>query len=529
MKKFINGKIYIEGDQFAEAMAVEDGRIAAVGSVDAIENLQGDTVDLEGRTVLPGFIESHLHLTKLGEQLMRLNLVGATSKAEVVERGKQYIKEHPDMDMILGSGWNQDYYTDDNGLLNRHDLDKISTEVPIIAQRTCVHITSCNTKALEMLNLPEDIEVEGGDVYRDEEGNFTGVFAENAQQLIQSLIKKDGKEDIQQKFRLGAELALKRGLTTVHSCDILMADEWEPMHSAIREIYKNHEVPIRYYSQFNFNEVDTLKKYLEEVYSKESYDDWYQRGAIKLFKDGVLGARTALLSGKYFDDPDAVGIETISDEDTNRVMQLAEEFNARVVTHVIGDLAVKKVLDSYETVMDRENSLRHGLIHVQITEMADLERIARDNVNVSFQPIFLEYDITMVEDRVGKEMVSTSYAHNTLYNKLGAHTAYGTDCPVEDLNPFPCIYSAVTRQRRNGEPEGGFYPEERVSVTDAIDCYTIEGAYMEGNEDRKGRIKPGYFADFIVLDRDIFTIDPMDIPNIEVEATYVDGDCVYSK
>ncbi|MDY5211727.1 amino acid permease [Intestinibacter sp.] len=201
----------------------------------------------------------------------------------------------------------------------------------------------------------------------------------------------------------------------------------------------------------------------------------------------------------------------------------------QVATHVIGDGAVEKTIDSYEKTFGKEgNKLRHTLVHCQITDRALLERIAKLGIVVSYQPIFLDYDMHIVEKRCGKELASTSYAFKTL-GDLGAKIAYGTDCPVEDCNPFPNIYSAVTRKDSKGFPEGGFYPEECVDVYTAVDAYTEGSAYMEFMEGKKGRIKPGQLADIVVLDKDIFTCDPMEIKDILPVMTMVDGKIVYKK
>lgn len=530
--KYINGKIYMEQGRFVEAMSVEDEKIIAVGTNDEIKSSKGDTiVDLEGKTVIPGINDSHLHLYITGNALAQLQLNGARSIDEIVERGKKYIEENPDLSFVVGRGWNQDYFEEgEKRSVNRHDLDRISTEVPIVAERVCVHVISMNTKALELLGWDKDKVIPGGEIYREEDGEMLGVFTENAAIEARSIVPQDSEEEIEKKFLLAADYALKNGVTTVQSCDIMMADHWNPMFSVIQKIYKEKKTPMRYFPQFNFNQMDTLKEYIEKYYYQDIYDDVYQKGAIKLFKDGSLGARTALLSKPYYDDPSTKGVESISKEDMDAFCAFAEEKRIPLLVHTIGDEAIRTVVDSYEKhFKDGKNSLRHTLVHCQITDKPLMKRIGDLDIVVSYQPIFLEYDITMMEDRVGPELASTSYAYHSMKNIYGAHTAYSTDSPVEDLNPFPCIFSAVTRQRTNGFPEDGFYPEERVSVEDAIDSYTLESAYMEGVEDRKGRLKPGYYADFIVLDRDIFTCDPMEIKDITVEKTFVNGALAYEK
>jgi predicted amidohydrolase YtcJ len=252
-------------------------------------------------------------------------------------------------------------------------------------------------------------------------------------------------------------------------------------------------------------------------------------GPLKLFKDGSLGARTATMRHEYLDDPGNYGVEALSDDLMDQLVQLAAQNGMQTVTHVIGDDAIEKTVASYEKVMkDGENILRNSLIHCQITDKALLERIKASGSLIAYQPIFLQCDMYAVESRCGKELSSTSYAMRTAKD-MDIHASYGTDSPVEDCNPFPNIYAAVNRKDLKGKPEGGFNPQECVDIYDAIDAYTLESAYHEFQEDVKGRIKPGYFADMVVLDRDIFTIDSMEIIDVLPVMTIVDGKVVYEE
>jgi len=242
-----------------------------------------------------------------------------------------------------------------------------------------------------------------------------------------------------------------------------------------------------------------------------------------------LGARTAYLSREYEDAPGTKGVEALSDQLLQAFCDLASGYGIQVLVHAIGDGAAESVINAFEkTMKDGQNPLRHGIVHCQITNEEQLKRIAKLDISVFYQPIFLDYDIQIAEARVGRELAGTSYAFNTL-NKLGASISFGTDSPVEDCNPFPNIYCAVTRQRMDGTPEGGFFPGERMSVEDAIDAYTIGSAYNEFKEGFKGRLKPGYAADLIVLGRDIFTTAENEIKDIKVEKTMVGGEFVYEK
>ena len=231
----------------------------------------------------------------------------------------------------------------------------------------------------------------------------------------------------------------------------------------------------------------------------------------------------------YADDPCNCGVEVLSDEKQEGLCRAAAARGMQVITHVIGDAAVEKTVGIYERMMNGGlNTLRHALVHCQITDRPLLERIARLGVLAMVQPIFLDYDMHVVESRCGRELASTSYAFETL-RRLGGHVSYGTDAPVESCNPFPNLYSAVTRKDKDGYPKDGFFPQECVGICDAVDAYTLESAYAEFAEGFKGRIRPGYLADFTVLSDDIFTIEPDGIRDIAAEMTVVGGEIVYRR
>ncbi len=246
-------------------------------------------------------------------------------------------------------------------------------------------------------------------------------------------------------------------------------------------------------------------------------------------QDGSLGGRTTMMRNGYADAPGTYGVEVNSDEFMQSMVNCAHEHGMQVVIHAIGDDAIERVIKMYETAnKGGDNPMRHSIIHCQITDKPLMERIRDASLLIAYQPIFLQYDLHVVTDRCGEELTSTSYAFKTAYD-LGIHASYGTDAPVEDLNPFPCIYCAVNRKDLKGQPEQGFHTHECVDVETAIDAYTIESAYHEFRENVKGRLKKGYYADLVVLDQDIFTCDSMDILNIKPVLTMVGGKIVYQK
>ncbi|NCB03936.1 MAG: amidohydrolase [Clostridia bacterium] len=533
-----NGKLYVKRGVFAQAALVEDGVIRRVGTneeVLAAAGADAEHIDLEGKTVIPGLNDCHLHLELVGETLAQVDLNGATSVDEIVERCKKFMAENPELVKhgVVGVGWNQDFFTGDKVPPEKWQLDRITTEVPVGLVRACRHIVATNSRAIEMLGLRGDAQpYEGGKVVIGADGEPNGVFCENAVSHVQALIPSFSFEQQTDLLGRAMDYATAHGITSVQSNDAGMAMDTPRALRMLHAVFDSGKGKLRYRHQVCCKSVEELEAFLASDEYKERatrYDARLTLGPLKLFKDGSLGARTALMRREYHDDPGNFGVESMSDELQDAFCALADAHGLQVVTHVIGDAAVEKTINAYEKVLKNgKNPLRHALIHCQITDRAQLERIAKLNLVTYFQPIFLDYDIHTVEDRVGRELASTSYAFETLH-KLGAPVAYGTDAPVENCNPFPNIYCAVTRQDKTGFPAGGLFPEERVDVETAIDAYTIGSAYAEFAESVKGRIAEGYYADLVVLDRDIFTCPAREIMDILPVLTMVDGTVVYRK
>lgn len=535
-----NGKIYLEKEKFAEAMLVLDGKVAAVGTNEEIAAKAPEGVrvyDCKGRTVVPGFNDSHMHLMGRAGAIYEVSLSNIKSIDEMVQRCRTFMAEHPDRCVhgIHATGWNQDLFTDNNRMPDRHDLDRISTEIPIVLERVCGHIVAVNSKAIEMAHLNNDPnQIPGGDVYIGEDGLPNGLLTENATDVVRSLIPGLTMEDYEGLVKDCMEYCVSRGLTSVQSNDVgTMTDDAAETFAFYRDLYARGEGKIRYHHQVCFKDLDEFKDYLEKgeyAHRDELYKgDMLTLGPLKLFKDGSLGAKTALMKNGYVGEPDNHGTLVMTDEEMAAFCKMAAEHGVQVVTHVIGDDAVDRTMDAYEAgFVDGKNALRHCLIHCQITDREILDRIAREDILEGVQPIFLDYDLHVLEERVGAELGHTSYAFGSQYRR-GVHLSFGTDCPVEECDPFANIYCAVTRCDKQGWPEGGYAPEEKMDIYDAVDAYTIESAYMQFMEDRKGRLLPGYLADFAVLDRDIFTIDPKEIMDIQVDLTAVDGTVVYER
>lgn len=528
-----NANIYVERGVFAQALLVgDDGKIAAVGTEEEVRAActgSETQFDAQGRTIVPGFNDSHQHLFNTGIALAAVRLQGVTSIAEVIERGRRYIEENQPQpgEVIHGMGWNQDYFTDEHRLLTRHDLDKISTEHPIIFDRACGHILTCNTKALEMAGVTTSTVPNAGGAIDQENGELTGVVRENARSQVRCLMSERSLETKKRLLRTAIRHANETGVTSVQTCDVRLGD-WESTLEAYKQVLA--ETPsLRAYHQFSFMEPAGFQAFLNKGYRMGVGNDFNRIGPLKLFVDGSLGARTAYMRQPYADDPSTRGIATLTPQEIDTLVDMAVKNHCGVAVHAIGDAAIENVLNAYDKVCENgENPLRLGIIHVQITDRPLLERFTKNDILALVQPIFLHYDTAIVEDRVGKELAATSYAFKTLMD-LGVHTSYGTDSPVEDMNPIDNIYCAVTRKNLRGEPAGGWHPEECVDIYSAIDAYTIESAYASFDEKVKGRLMKGYFADLVVLSDNIFTVNPDDIRTVKVDATMVNGQFVYQR
>ena len=533
-----NGKIYVERGVFAQAVLMENGRVTAVGDNEDIADLAEDAriIDCGGRTVIPGLNDSHLHLIQIGTRLSRAEIAGSSSIDDMIQRVKAFMAAHPEACArgLAATGWNQDLFRDEKRMPNRYDLDRISTDIPIVLRRVCGHVATANSRALELLGMSQKPgRVEGGTIELDENGVPNGIFTEAAAGLPDSVLPQADLKDARRDFLTGAQYALSHGITSVQSNDAGNSSyPRDAVIDMISTLYQENGCPLRYRFQISFDSPEDLQQFIDAggyARSLGADPDMLAFGPVKLFKDGSLGGRTGTMRQGYLDDPGNFGVETTTDGDMDAFCRIADQSGLQVVTHVIGDKAIGDVTGNYERVLrDGQNPLRHALVHCQITDRPMLERIVRDHIPVMYQPIFLDYDMHAVISRCGEALSSTSYAFKTV-EELGGWVSYGTDSPVEDCTPFPNIYSAVTRKDKNGWPEGGFVPEECVDVARAVDAYTLGSAYNEFRERDKGRIKPGFLADMVVLDTDIFTCDPMKIRNILPVMTIVGGRIAWEK
>lgn len=527
---YYNGVIYTGEEELQEAFVVEDGMFGYVGdsyTAKTFATEEAHLVDLQGKFVCAGFNDSHMHVLGFGKMLQNIQLANHTDSLEEL---LAYLKEKAsevEGAWVLGRGWNQDYFTDVKRMPNRYDLDKVSTERPICIVRCCGHGLSVNSKALELLNLPVDFEQPEGGSVELEEGVPNGIFYDNAMELIYELIPAPTKQEIKNMLLAACKKLNSYGITSCQTddyCAFLNVD-WSVIHEAYQELEAEGKLTVRIYEQSNITSVEALKRFVEAGGMTGNGSDFYKFGPLKMLGDGALGARTAFLSIPYADDSSTYGIPVYSKELMESMISYANKQNMQVAVHTIGDACLDWVLGAYEKALKEypRDDHRHGIVHCQIMRPDQWRRIEELNLHVYAQSIFLDYDINIVEERVGKKLAATSYCWKTLM-KNGVSVSNGSDSPVELPDVMAGIQCAVTRKTLNGAKE--YLPEEAFTVKEAIDSYTIQGARASFEETKKGKIQEGMFADFVVLDENLFKVDKEKLKNVKVLKTYINGERV---
>ncbi len=538
---FYNAKVYVERGVFAEALLVEEGIIRMTGSTAEVLSAAGgdaEKIDCKGRTVIPGFNDSHMHLINLGKQMMVPNLAKCRDLEDIIQTCRKYLEDHPNCRGLQCQGWIEGaWQSDSRRLPDRHDVDRISTEIPVALVRGCEHAGAVNSVLLARMGLDRDHhEIEGGEVVLDEKGEPNGYLKEKAIRAIYGFIPNLSDGELEEAILTAMRYCASWGITTVQSMDLgTFLPNWTPNYRVLKGIYEKGKDLVRYTAQTSFKDLEDFKAYVDGSYGKTAdgfpfkevvCNDRMHMGPLKLMRDGALGARTAMMRHEYLDDPGNYGIDSMSDESYEAFINAAADADLQVVTHCIGDGATERCTKSWNRTGRKD--LRFGIVHNQITDVPLLKFLKESGCVVAYQPIFLDGDMRNVESRCGRELSSTSYAFKTAHD-LGLCCAYGTDAPVVDPNPFDNLYSAVTRKDLSGWPEGGWNPQERVDRETAIDCYTADSAYFEFREGCKGRLKPGYYADLTVLDKDFFTCGEEEIRTIRPVLTMCGGKITYRK
>ncbi len=508
----------------ATALAVAGDSIVAVGSTKEVLGFcqpKTEVIDLQGQTVIPGLNDSHMHLQSVGAVMERVSFTTARSREEVVRAGRQFLADHPDVQWLLGRGWNHEFFAD-RQMPTRHDLDQISDLLPIFFSRACGHIAVVNSKALELAGIEQHPEQPtGGLIDLDEDGFPTGILRECGG-LVARHLPRETVGDYKRTLQAGARLCASYGLTGVQTDDI--SDDMEAKLQAYSELVEEGNLPIRVNLQIRIGSMEKFERYLQLRQRFTFPADTVEYGPIKLMTDGSLGGRTAAMREPYADDPSTDGVAILTQEQINQILEAAHGHGFQMSGHAIGDRAMDLLLNGFAHALSKRPvaDARPRIIHAQITTPDILQRMQQLGVVCDIQPGFVATDLHMVESRVGHERAQSTYAWRTM-RTMGIPTAGGSDAPVESSNPLIGIQMAVTRRDLNGFPAGGWLPKQCLTVEEAIELYTMGSAYAAFSEQRKGSLTAGKLADLVVLAEDIASVDADRIHCIPVTATYVGG------
>lgn len=531
---FYNGNIFTadKNNTFAEAMYIEGDKIKFIGSNDEVqkyENMADGIIDLNKRTVVPGFIDSHIHLLAYGQSLSAVNLSKCKSVEEVIEVSKKFIIDnHIDSQKwLIGIGWNQENFAC-KSMLTKFDLDKISKDIPIVFRRACLHITTCNSKALEIANITKDSKIEGGEI-DVVNGEVVGILRENAAFLIERCIPRLTREDKKAMVLKAIDKLSSYGITGVHTDDLGKDNGGIEMLDIYKELDLEDRLKLRLYIQSRITSLNEAKNYFEVGFDKLVGSENFKLGSIKLLGDGSLGGQTAAMN-KPYENSNETGIALFTQDELDKIIELAHANNVAVAIHAIGDRTIDMAINSFEKAIKKhpDHKVRHGIVHCQITSKEALKKIKENNLLAYIQPIFVAADSKVVEKSVGKERTKYSYNWKTLQDS-GVTLTFSTDSPVESPNPYENIYCAVTRKDLEGKLEKGFLPEQYLTVEDSIKAYTINSAYASYEENIKGSLEVGKLADFAVLSDNVFEINMNKIKDVNCIMTVKGGRIVFDK
>ncbi len=525
-----NGRIYtLDAHQpTATAVAIEHGRVLALGSDDEITQLNlphAEKINLNGATVTPGLVDAHCHFQLYALSLRQANLLDVPSLAQALQRIHAKLPTLSPGEWLQGYGWKNQIWPE-NRLPHKSDLDPLMPDRPALLSDKSYHTGWANSRALQLAGITRATpDPAGGQIGRDENGEPTGILYENAIQLVRQHIPSYTHAQLVESMQRAQENCWRVGLTGLHDFDGRTSFE------ALQTLRRNEQLGLRIYKNIPAALLDhAIALGLQTDFG----DEWLRIGGIKIFADGALGGKTALMVEPYEGEPDNVGIAVTDKEEMYRIASQASAHGLSVTVHAIGDKAVHDILDVYEVVRREEEArgdtsqLRHRIEHVQIYHPQDRHRLAQLQVIASMQPTHAVSDMEIADAYWG-DRAQYSYAWRDMLASE-ALLVFGSDFPIEEIDPLHGLHAAVTRQKRAGSnsyaPEG-WYPAQRLTMLEAVRAFTWATAVTSGQENQLGTITPGKFADLTLYDRDIFTIPPSEILETNILGTIVGGQFKY--
>jgi predicted amidohydrolase YtcJ len=498
---------------FSGLLIGNDGKVLRVLHLGETTPKADRIVDARGRTLLPGFIDAHGHVMDLGFAALSLNLTGAASLEELQQRLRLYAAAHPKDSWLIGFGWNQELWPDKK-FPTAADLDAIVRDRPVVLERVDGHAIVSNSAAMKAAGVTGVTRAPAG-------GNIeNGLFVDAARNLIDNAIPRPTQLQMDLALQKAQKILLGFGVTGVGSMSTSL-DGW----NTLRRAGEGGRLKVR------------LMVYLLGLGPLKAvphptpwlYGDRLRAVGVKFFADGALGSRGAWLKQPYADEPGSRGNQLHSDRELRSLADTAASAGFQIATHAIGDAANAQVISTYEWLNAKYGLNRRWRIeHAQVVDCADLPRIRRGRIIASMQPTHQTSDRLMAEKRLGLDRLRCAYAWQSML-KTGAKLAFGTDFPVESPNPFPGVAAAISRQDMNGQPTGGWFPEQRLVLGQALYAYTRGAAYAGFAEEKIGGLEPGKWADFVIVDRDLSQASPHDLGRTEVLETWVAGKKVWVK
>jgi len=528
---YLHGRIYTNDPEhpWAAAMAIRDEKILCIGTLAHIlldcggAQAEAETIQLNERFVMPGFNDAHTHLGGAGRNKLNLSLNGVDSIAELQKLVKDAAAKKKPGEWILGSGWDQTRWADKK-FPTRLQLDEAAPNNPVFLVHVSGHVAVANSEALKHAEItPDTKNPMGGEIEQFEDGEPSGMLKENAaMQMVEQRIPDPSDEDRRKGIELVLEELARNGVTSAQD-----NSDWDDF-LVYKQLKEEKKLTARITEWLPFMlPTDDLQNRRAQA---GTTDPWLRTGAVKMVTDGALGSRTAALLAPYSDDPSTTGLMTIETEKLKLMAIERDRLGFQLAFHAIGDKANEICLDVFESVqrMNPARDRRDRIEHAQVVAPDDMARFGKLNVIASMQPSHETNDMRWAEQRVGPERAKGAYAWNSL-QKAGAKLAFGTDYDVEPINPFRGIYACVTRELPDGGPAGGWEPEEKLPLDQCLRAYTYGSAYAEFAEGKKGELKVGQYADFVVLSTDLTKATPKEVLKTEVLRTVVGGRVVYQK